>query len=101
VNADVTAFYKCAMYGYQDSLYVHSFRQVYRECDIFWTIDYIFGNAAVVLQACNIISRMPLPNQYTVNITAQSRDSLDEDTGISIPKPFKLFCLYDFLTDSD
>ncbi|RHN64511.1 putative pectinesterase [Medicago truncatula] len=83
VNADVTAFYKCAMYGYQDTLYVHSFRQFYRECDIFGTIDYIFGNAAVVLQACNIISRMPLPNQYTV-ITAQSRDSPDEDTGISI-----------------
>ncbi|CAK8563920.1 unnamed protein product [Lathyrus sativus] len=83
VNADLTAFYKCAMYGYQDTLYVHSFRQFYRECDIFGTIDYIFGNAAVVFQACNIVSRMPLADQFTV-ITAQSRDSPDEDTGISI-----------------
>ncbi|KAK2412330.1 putative pectinesterase/pectinesterase inhibitor [Trifolium repens] len=83
VNADLTAFYKCAMYGYQDTLYVHSFRQFYRECDIFGTIDYIFGNAAVVLQACNIVSRKPLPHQFTV-ITAQARDSPDEDTGISI-----------------
>jgi len=71
------------MYGYQDTLYVHSFRQFYRECDIFGTIDYIFGNAAVVLQACNIVTRMPMPGQFTV-ITAQSRDSPDEDTGISI-----------------
>ncbi|KAL5098408.1 hypothetical protein RYX36_002735 [Vicia faba] len=83
VNADFTAFYKCAIYGYQDTLYVHSFRQFYRECDIYGTIDFIFGNAAVVLQECNIISRMPLPNQFTV-ITAQSRDNPDEDTGISI-----------------
>ncbi|CAL5184639.1 unnamed protein product [Lathyrus oleraceus] len=83
VNADFTAFYKCAIYGYQDTLYVHSFRQFYRECDIYGTIDFIFGNAAVVLQECNIVSRMPLPNQFTV-ITAQSRDNPDEDTGISI-----------------
>ncbi|KAJ1437082.1 Pectinesterase, catalytic [Sesbania bispinosa] len=83
VNADLTAFYRCAIYGYQDTLYVHSFRQFYRECDIYGTIDYIFGNAAVVLQECNIVSRMPLPGQFTV-ITAQSRDNPDEDTGISI-----------------
>ncbi|KAK7328646.1 hypothetical protein VNO77_22760 [Canavalia gladiata] len=85
VNADLTAFYRCAIFGYQDSLYVHSFRQFYRECDIYGTIDFIFGNAAVVLQECNIISRMPLPGQFTV-ITAQSRDSPDEETGISIQR---------------
>ncbi|CAJ1975704.1 unnamed protein product [Sphenostylis stenocarpa] len=83
VNADLTAFYRCAIYGYQDTLYVHSFRQFYRECDIYGTIDFIFGNAAVILQDCNIISRKPLPGQFTA-ITAQSRDSPDEDTGISI-----------------
>ncbi|KAI4335144.1 hypothetical protein L6164_013817 [Bauhinia variegata] len=83
VNADFTAFYRCAIYGYQDTLYVHSFRQFYRECDIYGTIDFIFGNAAVVFQDCDIISRKPLPGQFTV-ITAQSRDTPDEDTGISI-----------------
>ncbi|XP_061361289.1 probable pectinesterase/pectinesterase inhibitor 12 [Gastrolobium bilobum] len=83
VNADLTAFYRCAIYGYQDTLYVHSFRQFYRECDIYGTVDFIFGNAAVVLQECNIVSRMPLPGQFTV-ITAQSRDNPNEDTGISI-----------------
>ncbi|CAL0304834.1 unnamed protein product [Lupinus luteus] len=83
VNADLSAFYRCAIYGYQDTLYVHSFRQFYRECDIYGTIDFIFGNAAVVFQACNIISKMPMSGQFTV-ITAQSRDSPDEDTGISI-----------------
>ncbi|KAK8509169.1 hypothetical protein V6N13_062224 [Hibiscus sabdariffa] len=83
VNADFAALYKCSINGYQDTLYVHSFRQFYRECDISGTIDYIFGNAAVIFQACNIISRMPMPGQFTV-ITAQSRDTPDENTGISI-----------------
>lgn len=83
MNADFAAAYKCTISGYQDTLYVHSFRQFYRECDIYGTIDYLFGNAAVVFQACNIISRMPLPGQFTV-VTAQSRESPDEDTGMSI-----------------
>lgn len=75
--------YRCSINGYQDTLYVHSFRQFYRECDVSGTIDFIFGNAAVVFQGCNIVARMPLHGQFTV-ITAQSRDTLDEDTGISI-----------------
>ncbi|KAK9131554.1 hypothetical protein Sjap_012041 [Stephania japonica] len=83
INADLTAVYKCTITGYQDSLYVHSFRQFYRECDISGTIDFIFGNAAVVIQAGNIIARLPMHNQFNA-ITAQSRDSPDEDTGMSI-----------------
>ncbi|KAA3486190.1 Plant invertase/pectin methylesterase inhibitor superfamily [Gossypium australe] len=72
VSADLAAFYRCTINGYQDTLYVHSFRQFYRECNISGTTDYIFGNAAAVFQACNIISRMPMP------------DTLDQYTGISI-----------------
>ncbi|KDP33982.1 hypothetical protein JCGZ_07553 [Jatropha curcas] len=83
INADLAAIYRCSINGYQDTLYAHSFRQFYRECNISGTIDYIFGNAAAVFQACNILSLMPMPGQFTV-ITAQSRDIPDEDTGISI-----------------
>ncbi|KAL3535466.1 hypothetical protein ACH5RR_003927 [Cinchona calisaya] len=83
VNADLAAVYKCSIKGFQDTLYVHSFRQFYRECDIYGTIDYIFGNAAVVLQKCNIASRLPIHGQSTV-ITAQSRSTEDEFTGISL-----------------
>ncbi|XP_075475369.1 putative pectinesterase/pectinesterase inhibitor 12 [Primulina tabacum] len=83
ISADLSALYKCVILGFQDSLYVHSFRQFFRECDIFGTIDYIFGNAAAIFQGCSIISRMPLPGQFTV-ITAQSRENPDENTGISL-----------------
>ncbi|GJU33642.1 probable pectinesterase/pectinesterase inhibitor 12 [Tanacetum coccineum] len=82
INADFAAMYRCVISGYQDTLYVHTFRQFYRECDIYGTIDYIFGNAAVVFQGCNIMSRLPMPGQFTV-IASQSRDSPDEQTGIS------------------
>ncbi|CAA7401163.1 unnamed protein product [Spirodela intermedia] len=83
VNADLAAFYRCVMTGYQDTLYVHSFRQFYRECDIYGTIDFIFGNAAVVFQACNIFARMPIPGQANA-IIAQGRDDPNQNTGISI-----------------
>ncbi|XP_050261404.1 probable pectinesterase/pectinesterase inhibitor 12 [Quercus robur] len=82
VNEDFVALYKCSIIGYEDTLYVHSFRQFYRECEIKGTIDFIFGNAAVVFQSCDIVSRMPISGQFTV-ITAQSRNSPDESTGIS------------------
>ncbi|CAD5167598.1 unnamed protein product [Musa acuminata subsp. malaccensis] len=83
VNADLVALYRCAIDGHQDTLYVHSFRQFYRECDIFGTVDFILGNAAVVFQGCNIVAKRPASGQYNV-ITAQSRDDPNEDTGIAI-----------------
>ncbi|CAL5392763.1 unnamed protein product [Camellia sinensis] len=83
INADLAAMYKCTIIDYQDTLYVHSFRQFYRECDIYGTIDFIFGNAAVAFQASNIVSRKPMLGQFTV-ITAQSRDIPNKNTGISI-----------------
>ncbi|KAJ6722728.1 PECTINESTERASE [Salix koriyanagi] len=58
-GSDLSVFYKCSFEGYQDTLYVHSQRQFYRECDIYGTVDFIFGNAAVVFQNCNIYARNP------------------------------------------
>ncbi|WZZ63084.1 hypothetical protein YC2023_063191 [Brassica napus] len=65
------------------SIYVHSLRQFYRECDIYGTVDFIFGNAATVLQNCNIIPRLPLQGQFNT-ITAQGRSDPNQNTGISI-----------------
>lgn len=81
-GSDLSVFYQCSFEGYQDTLYVHSERQFYRECDIYGTVDFIFGNAAVVLQNCNIYPRNP-PNK-TNTITAQGRTDPNQNTGISI-----------------
>ncbi|KAH9306479.1 hypothetical protein KI387_010883, partial [Taxus chinensis] len=45
-GSDLSAFYRCSFKAYQDTLYVHSLRQFYGECDVYGTVDFIFGNAA-------------------------------------------------------
>uniref|UniRef100_A0A0D9V073 Pectinesterase n=1 Tax=Leersia perrieri TaxID=77586 RepID=A0A0D9V073_9ORYZ len=85
VGADLSAFYRCSFVGYQDTLYVHSLRQFFRECDIYGTIDFIFGNSAVVFQSCNLYARRPNPNQSNI-YTAQGREDPNQNTGISIQK---------------
>lgn len=82
-GADLSTFYSCSFEGYQDTLYTHSQRQFYRECDIYGTVDFIFGNAAVVLQNCNIYPRKPNPGQFDP-ITAQGRTDPNQNTGTSI-----------------
>ncbi|KAK8574962.1 hypothetical protein V6N13_033818 [Hibiscus sabdariffa] len=84
-SSDRSVFYRCAFDAYQDTLYAHSNRQFYRECDILGTIDFIFGNAAVVFQSCNILPRQPLPNQFNT-ITAQGKKDPNQNTGISIQR---------------
>ncbi|KAI6672447.1 hypothetical protein NL676_000353 [Syzygium grande] len=83
VGADHGVVYRCSIVGYQDTLYVHSNRQFFRECDIYRTVDFIFGNAAVVIQKCNIYARKPMAKQKNT-ITAQNRKDPNQNTGISI-----------------
>ncbi|XP_075513297.1 putative pectinesterase/pectinesterase inhibitor 61 [Primulina tabacum] len=83
VGADHAVIFRCNIIGYQDTLYVHSQRQFYRECDIYGTVDFIFGNAAVVIQSCTIHARKPMSLQKNT-ITAQNRKDPNQNTGISI-----------------
>ncbi|XP_071741979.1 pectinesterase 1 [Rutidosis leptorrhynchoides] len=84
-GSDFSVFYRCSFDAFQDTLYPHSNRQFYRECDVTGTIDFIFGNAAVVFQSCKIMPRQPLSNQF-VTITAQGKKDPNQNTGISIQK---------------
>ncbi|KAM2268312.1 hypothetical protein ACFX1S_046445 [Malus domestica] len=84
-GSDLSVYYRCSFDGFQDTLYAHSNRQFYRECDITGTIDFIFGNAAVVFQNCNIQPRQPMANQFNT-ITAQGKKDPNQNTGISIQK---------------
>ncbi|XP_047325276.1 pectinesterase-like [Impatiens glandulifera] len=82
-GSDFSAFYQCSFVAYQDTLYVHSLRQFYRDCDIYGTVDFIFGNAAVVFQNSNLYARRPNDNQKNI-FTAQGREDPNQNTGISI-----------------
>ncbi|XP_050371919.1 probable pectinesterase/pectinesterase inhibitor 16 [Argentina anserina] len=84
VGADKSVVHRCSIMGYQDTLYTHSKRQFYRETDIYGTVDFIFGNSAVVFQSCNIYPRKPTSSGLKNFVTAQGRSSPDQNTGISI-----------------
>ncbi|KAM7459306.1 hypothetical protein LguiA_036300 [Lonicera macranthoides] len=77
------AFYHCEIISYQDTLYAHSLSQLYRECMIQGTVDFIFGNAAAIFQNCLILVRKPIPGQKNM-ITAQGREDPNQNTGISL-----------------
>ncbi|XP_054782623.1 LOW QUALITY PROTEIN: probable pectinesterase/pectinesterase inhibitor 36 [Prosopis cineraria] len=83
VSSDLSVFYRCSFRGYQDTLYVHSNRQFYRDSIISGTVDFIFGDASVVFQSCDIVLRQPMSHQPNF-ITAQGRDDPNEPTGIVI-----------------
>ncbi|XP_031105335.1 pectinesterase-like [Ipomoea triloba] len=83
VGSDQSAFYKCGVIAYQDSLYVHSNRQFFVKCYVAGTIDFIFGNSAAVLQDCDIHARRPGPKQKNM-VTAQGRSDPNQNTGIVI-----------------
>lgn len=85
VGSDLSAFYKCGMDAYQDTLYVVSNRQFYVKCLVMGTIDFIFGNAAVVFQFCDIQARKPGPSQANM-VTAHGRMDKNQETGIVIHK---------------
>ncbi|XP_057958601.1 pectinesterase-like [Malania oleifera] len=82
-SSNFSAFYSCAFLGYQDTLYMFKGIQFYRECDMYGTVDFIFGSAKAVIQKCNIYARKPPPGGGNV-ITAQGRSSLAENNGFSI-----------------
>ncbi|KAL1060929.1 hypothetical protein V6Z11_1Z058100 [Gossypium hirsutum] len=70
VDSDQSAFFRC-------------------KCNIYGTIDFIFGNGAAVLQNCKIFTRVPLPLQK-VTVTAQGRKSPNQNTGFSIQNSYIL-----------
>lgn len=82
VQGDKSVFWRCAIEGYQDTLYVHSNRQFFRECTISGTVDFTFGNAAAVFQSCSLLFRSPLPEQKNT-LTAQGRTTSSQNTGLS------------------
>lgn len=82
-GSDLSVFYQCSFEGYQDTLYAYSLRQFYKSCNIYGTVDFIFGNAAVVFQSCTMYVRLPLVGQENT-VTAQGRTDPNQNTGTVI-----------------
>ncbi|KAL1831669.1 hypothetical protein ACET3Z_001320 [Daucus carota] len=80
-QADQAVFYLCGFRGNQDTLYAETQRQFFRECEIYGTVDFIFGNANAVFQQSTIY---PSNTDRGLVITAQGRSGLNESTGTVI-----------------
>ncbi|CAK8563921.1 unnamed protein product [Lathyrus sativus] len=85
VQADRAVFANCRFEGYQDTLYTQTHRQFYRSCIVAGTIDFIFGDAAVIFQNCIMVVRKPLDNQSNM-VTAQGRMDKQQATGTVLQK---------------
>ncbi|KAI8525161.1 hypothetical protein RHMOL_Rhmol13G0207400 [Rhododendron molle] len=83
VGADMSVINRCRIDAYQDTLYTHTNRQFYRDSYITGTVDFVFGNAAVVFQNCKLVARKPMSGQANM-VTAQGREDPNQNTGTSI-----------------
>ncbi|CAJ1954940.1 unnamed protein product [Sphenostylis stenocarpa] len=81
-EADKSIFFECSIEGLQDTLWAVSGRQFYKKCEIYGTVDFIYGSAAAVFQDCMVYARY---REY-VTFTAQSREDPNEKSGFSFQR---------------
>ncbi|GJP43166.1 hypothetical protein CLOM_g2656 [Closterium sp. NIES-68] len=79
-SGDQSAAIDCSFEGAQDTLYVDAGRQYYTNCYIGGTQDFIFGDAAVVIENAKIQLH---PSKSFITLTASGR-AKDTPTGIVI-----------------
>ncbi|CAJ1969803.1 unnamed protein product, partial [Sphenostylis stenocarpa] len=75
----------CRFEGYQDTLYVQAHKQFYESCIVSGTIDFIFGDAAVVFRNRIMVVRKPNDNQQNM-VTTQGREDKQQATRNCAPK---------------
>ncbi|KAK6118148.1 hypothetical protein DH2020_048132 [Rehmannia glutinosa] len=80
---DESALFDCSFEGNQDTLYYQSFKQFYRNCRIYGTVDFIFGKGEALIQDSEIIVRRPMPGQFNT-VTADGREIKAGSNGLVI-----------------
>jgi hypothetical protein len=54
-NGDRQSYYHCMMRGFQDTYYTYGLGRIYmKDCSIEGAVDYIFGQATVVFDSCEL-----------------------------------------------
>lgn len=80
-DSDHSIFLRCDIQGFQDTLLANTKLQFYRECRIWGTVDFVFGNAAAVFQKCELYARRPADPSTQDVLTAQGREDHEGPTG--------------------
>ncbi|KAH6816119.1 hypothetical protein C2S51_020939 [Perilla frutescens var. frutescens] len=94
-SGDWGIFYKVHMSGYQDTLLADTNRQLYRDCRISGTVDFVFGNAITIIQKSEVALRKSKHGQECV-VTAQGRDEKNT-TGVILIQGCKFTAEKEFL----
>ncbi|KAJ4810823.1 Pectinesterase [Rhynchospora pubera] len=84
-DSDLSVLDSVEFLGHQDTLYVHSLRQFYTNCQISGTVDFIFGNSASIFHNCLIfiLPRQLNPHHGEANtVTAHGRTDPAQSTGL-------------------
>ncbi|TXG50867.1 hypothetical protein EZV62_023391 [Acer yangbiense] len=81
ISGTKSAFYKCKMLGFQDTLCDDNGVHFFRDCYIEGTVDFIFGGGKSLY--LNTQLHVLGDKDVTTVITAQARDSVAEDVGYS------------------
>ncbi|XP_074273460.1 putative pectinesterase/pectinesterase inhibitor 51 [Silene latifolia] len=85
-DSDFSYIENCEFLGNQDTIYVHSLRQLFKSCRIEGNVDFIFGNAAAIFQDCTILvrPRQVKPEKGETNaIAAHGRTDPAQTTGFA------------------
>ena len=85
-DSDFSYIENCEFLGNQDTIYVHSLRQLFKSCHIEGNVDFIFGNAAAIFQDCTILvcPRQLKPESGETNaIAAHGRTDPAQTTGFA------------------
>ncbi|XP_010027105.3 probable pectinesterase 67 [Eucalyptus grandis] len=86
VAADKAAFYHCAFYSTHNTLFDNKGRHYYDNCYIQGSIDFIFGRGQSVFHSCEIFVIDDKRVAIHGSITAQNRESADENSGFVFVK---------------
>ncbi|XP_027187000.2 pectinesterase 4-like [Cicer arietinum] len=81
VEGQRSVFFRCAFLGYQDTLYANRGVQFYRNCEIYGTIDFIFGMGTTLIQNSKILVRKPIQGQQNI-VVADGSSNKFMHTGI-------------------
>ncbi|KAK9287880.1 hypothetical protein L1049_016322 [Liquidambar formosana] len=86
VAADKVAFYHCGFYSIHNTLFDYKGRHYYDNCYIQGSIDFIFGRGKSVFHSCELFVIADKRVSIDGSITAQNRQSADENSGFVFVK---------------
>ncbi|KAH7513480.1 probable pectinesterase 67 [Ziziphus jujuba] len=86
VAADRVAFYHCGFYSTHNTLFDYKGRHYYHNCYIQGSIDFIFGRGRSVFHGCEIFVISDKRVTIHGSVTAQNRESANENSGFVFVK---------------